>query len=445
MLPAHRLKRRCAQLRKLKFACGLAAGFLAAKNGLGTDFPLMIHPASRLEVVIHSRADGRSAVKSAAYTARTTYRDERVGQRFSANKTGGLLSHELINWEGDAESLWNAAEASETRGNARVIRELRPSLPRELPLPEQVRLVRGYCLWLRDEYGVAAQADIHAPRFSDPAVEKKHKGGKTRMDWNRYLAALYDRNHTNQNFHAHILMTTRAVCPETGAFSAKTRVLDDKKTGPEEIMRMRQEWQKRTNAALKDIGSQARIDMRSYKDMSKAGDAPEGLIAQDHLGPRRAARSRRLIEEHGQDTSIAGRRRNVIKDHNEQVWSSWLHLRALERKKDRLEESARISAEREAERKKRADAEKRRLQEAMTAAEAEAVVEASAQFDSVRTASMWELAISSAQEPSTETPCKEPDEFDFEVDLESYEPPGRPQPEPVLAPQVVRVQGPRSR
>ncbi|WP_246097288.1 MobA/MobL family protein [Ruegeria faecimaris] len=127
---------------------------------------------------MHSRADGRSAVKSAAYTARTTFRDARVRRRFSPGRKGGLLSHELINWTGNAEELWNAAERSERRKNARVIRELRPSLPRELPLPEQVRLVRGFCLWLRDEYGVAVQADIHAPRFLCPEEEKRHSAGK---------------------------------------------------------------------------------------------------------------------------------------------------------------------------------------------------------------------------------------------------------------------------
>lgn len=405
----------------------------------------MIHPASRLEVVVHSRADGRSAIKSAAYTARSTYRDERLGQRFRSGKHGGLLSHELINWDGNAGSLWNAAEASETRCNARVIRELRPSLPAELPLAEQIRLVRGFSLWLRDEYGVAVQADIHAPRFLDRGEERLHNAGKLAMGQPEYMGALFDPTRTNRNFHVHLLMTTRQVCPETGAFGAKTRVLDDKKTGPEEILRIRSEWEKRTNAALKRIGSPARVDLRSYEDMAKAGDAPEGLIPQDHLGPRRAERSRRL-EENGGDTSTAGKRRAEIREHNDELWSTWLQLRALQREKDRLVESARIAAEREAERKEKADAEKRRLQEAKTAAEAEAAIETSAQFDSVRTPSMWELAISSAQRASTDPPCEDSPEFSSEVDLESYDPPPeRPQPEPVLKPQVVRVPGPRSR
>lgn len=168
----------------------------------------MLHPASRLEVVLHSRADGRSAVKSAAYTARTTYRDARLGRRFSAGKRAGLLSHDILGWTEGAEALWNAAEAAETRRNARVIRELRPSLPRELPLQEQVRLVRGYCLWLRDRYGAAVQADLHAPRFLSKAEERRLCRDGSKCANERYEEALFDPERTNQNFHAHLLMTT---------------------------------------------------------------------------------------------------------------------------------------------------------------------------------------------------------------------------------------------
>lgn len=62
-------------------------------------------------------------------------------------------------------------------------------------------------------------------------------------------------------------------------------MLDDQKEGPEELKKIRAEWEKRTNTALAKIGSAARIDMRSYTDMASVGDAPEGLMAQEHLGP----------------------------------------------------------------------------------------------------------------------------------------------------------------
>ncbi|MBP0484041.1 MobA/MobL family protein [Sagittula salina] len=404
----------------------------------------MIHPASRLEVVIHSRADGRSAVKSSAYCARTSWRDERTGRRFRAGKLGGLLSHELINWDGDAAALWNGAERAEARGNARVVRELRPSLPAELPLAEQVRLVRGFSLWLRDEYGVAIQADIHAPRFLAGAEERLHQAGKLELVQEDYLEALFDPARTNRNFHAHILMTTRKVCPSSGAFGAKTRSLDDRKTGPQEILRVRQEWERRTNAALQRIGSNARIDLRSYKTMAAEGDAPEGLISQDHLGARRAARSRRLREE-GEDTSRAGRRRRAIQAHNEATWQSWLVLRALEREKSR-EAAEAIARDREAARKKEADAERHRLQNVQSAQEAEAAISQASQFESLKTGSPLAQAISWALQETDEPASEDSGEFSSEVDLETYEPPqGPPRPEPVLEVKRVRVRGPRSR
>lgn len=399
----------------------------------------MIHPASRLEVVVHSRADGRSAVKSAAYTARATCRDTRLGKRFSGRAKGGLLSHELINWSGRPDDLWNAAEQAKNRRDARVIRELRPSLPAELPLADQVRLVRGFSLWLRDQYGVAVQANIHAPRFKNPHLERKARARRFfRKNPEIYEAALFDKRRTNLNFHAHIMMTTREVCPETGAFGPKTRILDDRKTGPDEILRMRQEWEKRTNAALKRIGSAARVDLRSYKDMARAGDAPEGLVSQDHLGPRRAARSRRLAED-GVDTSKAGRRRTEIRENNENLWASWLELRALEREKDR-QVAEQLARDREVARKKNADAERRRLQDVQTAADAEVALSEASQFDSLKTDSALFEAIAWALGQQAETPCAEPDWASSSVDLETYEPPPtQRQPEPVRKPQVVRV------
>ena len=100
----------------------------------------------------------------------------------------------------------------------------------------------------------------------------------------------------------------------------------------------------------------------------------------------------------------------------------------------------RIAAAREAERKKKAEAEKRRLQDAKTAAEAESTIATSAQFDSVRSDSIWEQAIASVQAGEAEPSSEQPNEFSVEIDLETYKPPpGRSHPEPILTPRVVKV------
>ncbi len=375
----------------------------------------MIHPASRLEVVLHSRSEGRNALKSASYAARSSYRDLRHGKRYHPGKRHGLLSHELIGWHGNEDALWTAAEAAETRKNARVVRELRPSLPAELPLDRQKALVRGFCLWLRDTYGVAIQADIHAPRFLDDDVERKHEKGELGLTGEEYRDALNDPDQTNRNYHAHLLLTTRKICPETRAFGSKTRILDDRKDGPEEILRMRTEWERRTNAELEKAGSKARIDMRSYEQMARDEDAPEGLQAQDHIGPRRSARSRRLIKTQDRDDTLAGKRREATRRQNEDLWSSWLQRRAIDRQQSRPD-AVRIAARREAQRKAEADAVKRRLQEMEKSSDIEAVVVASNHLDSLLSGSELAQAIASAQAP--ETRGFDPDEFDEELDLE---------------------------
>lgn len=435
----------CAQLRKLGVCLRACSGLFCAEIGLVPDVLYMIHPASRLEVILHSRADGRSAVKSAAYTARTTFRDARVGRRFSPGRKGGLLSHELINWTGNAEELWNAAEHSERRRNARVIRELRPSLPRELPLLEQVGLVRGFCLWLRDEYGVAVQADIHAPRFLCPEEEKRHSAGKLELTREDYEQRLFNPSKTNLNFHAHILMTTRKVDRITGDFGEKTRVLDDRTSGPGEIKRIRGEWEKRTNAALRKIGSHARVDLRSYAEMVETGDAPQGLARQDHFGPRRSARSRRRLQESGNDDTVAGVRRQAVQEHNSTLWHSWLQLRALERQRDDLE-AERIARVREAARKKTASDEKRRMLEARSEREVKAALEASSQIECLRTETAYQQAVRWATEGIDADPSDILDEeFSSAVDLEAYHPPQLQRNDRVSNIPRVRTRKPRQR
>lgn len=81
--------------------------------------------------------------------------------------------------------------------------------------------------------------------------------------------------------------------PDEGRFGAKLRELDDVKTGPEAVQRMRSEWEKRVNAELEKAGVEERVDPRSYEAMAATGDAPDGLMAQRKLGARNTARGRK--------------------------------------------------------------------------------------------------------------------------------------------------------
>lgn len=368
--------------------------------------------------------------------------DERTGKTYNYSSVPGLLCSGMVNSKGSAAALWNAVEARETRINARVARELRPALPVELPLEQQRRLVHGYANWLKDEFGVAVHYVIHAPTFrSKEDSASLWRGRKSPEGLDAYLNALSDPAMTNLNFHAHIRFTTRTVDRETGVFGDKTRELDDLKTGPVHVTRMRDEWQKRTNAALAKAGSKARIDLRSYEAMAADGDAPEGLTAQRHLGPRDTARARRLRDETGVDSSAAGRARTETAQTNDELWMCWQQLRHLGREKARLEGvSARIAEEREAARRKDAEIEQRRIADATDVAARQRAIDAAKSVDMPREPTAWEQAVAWAADAGGEETEVQP-EFEQVIDPETYE---YPDTQPALlvnrrAKQTVRV------
>ncbi len=186
-----------------------------------------------------SRSAGQSAVAAAAYRSGLRLQDDRMGEVFDYRPRGGVLrEHALLalpqgspNW--DRQQLWNAVEAAENRKNSTVAREVEISLPAELKQTERVQLAHDFGRWLSDRYLVAADVQIHEPVKGDDA----------------------------RNFHSHILLSTRELGPD--GFGKKTRVLDDRKTGPEEVEAIRKEWADRVNAALTLHQLEDRVDHRS--------------------------------------------------------------------------------------------------------------------------------------------------------------------------------------
>jgi len=136
-------------------------------------------------------------------------------------------------WAEDRSKLWSGAELAENRKNSVVAREVEVGLPAELTAAEREELATGFAAHLVDRYGVAAEVSIHEP----------------------------SRDGDQRNHHAHILFTTRRM-DETG-FTEKTRELDDKRTGPEEIEAIRKDWETFQNRALERAGQEKRVDHRS--------------------------------------------------------------------------------------------------------------------------------------------------------------------------------------
>lgn len=210
----------------------------------------------RCEVKVISRSAGRSVTAAAAYRSAELVHDRRTGDDHDYRRRQGVEHSEIFLPENapeelqDRSALWNAAEEAERRMNARVAREVLVSMPNELDQAEQrVSLARSMAQWLVGHYGVGADLAVHAP----------------------------DRQADERNYHAHILITTRQI--EQDGFGAKTRELDDKAMGPEEIERIRAQWEAIGNHHLDRAGHDPSLDRRSLKDRGIDREA------QPKLGP----------------------------------------------------------------------------------------------------------------------------------------------------------------
>lgn len=194
-----------------------------------------------------SRGKGHSATAAAAYRAGIRIEDATTGLIHDYTRRGGVLSVDMLApkdapaWATDPSQLWNAAEAVETRKNARVGRELVVGLPHELTADARRELARDIGQMLVDRYGVAVQVAVHAP----------------------------DKHGDDRNHHAHILMTSREMTPQgLGGYAGK--VLDEFKAGAEEIKALREDVGLRINLALMQAGSGSRVDHRSLDDQAQA-------------------------------------------------------------------------------------------------------------------------------------------------------------------------------
>jgi hypothetical protein len=210
-----------------------------------------------------SRSAGRSVVAAAAYRLGARLYEAEVDQTHDYRRRGGVTATftcapgDAPGWALDPEQLWNAANAAEKRKNSTLAREIELALPASVTPEARQGIARSMAQELADRYRVAVSVGIHGPgRMGD------------------------QRNH-----HAHILFTTRAIGPE--GFGAKTRVLDDRKTGPQEVTYLRGYACDLINAALEDAGSDERVDHRSFA-MRGVDQEPT-----KHLGPSAAGMERR--------------------------------------------------------------------------------------------------------------------------------------------------------
>jgi Ti-type conjugative transfer relaxase TraA len=198
-----------------------------------------------------SRASGRSSVAAAAYRAAEKLENARDGMVHDFSRRSGVEHAEIVlpkgadaEWAKDRSVLWNTAEASEKRKDARVAREIEVALPHELSADQRLKLTRAFAHGLADRYGVAVDFAIHSPH-----------------------------GHTDiRNHHAHIMMTTRKVDPD-GLGDKSELELENKRlvalglpTSHEQLRDIRIGWEEQTNEHLARAGLELRIDHRSHQE-----------------------------------------------------------------------------------------------------------------------------------------------------------------------------------
>jgi len=193
---------------------------------------------------VFSRAENHSAVAAAAYRSGQKLLDERTGTIHRYSRRHGVVNAFILmplcapEKFQDRFVLWNASEEAETRKNSRVAREVIIALPYELSVHERESLTRDMAAYLVEKYRVAVDVAIHSPCEGD--------------------------GHDPRNHHAHLLFTTRELTPE--GLGAKTRILDDKVTGPQQIEIIREVWETLANDALHRAGqSDVSIDRRTLE------------------------------------------------------------------------------------------------------------------------------------------------------------------------------------
>ena len=222
-----------------------------------------------------SRSDGQSATAAAAYRAGVKIADELTGEIHDYSRKRGVVARQIIAPKGTGEyykreikkraGLWNLVEKTENRKNSCVAREIEIALPAELNADQRKELAFTFASRLVRRFGFVVDVCVHE--------ERKREDGKG-----------------NQNHHAHILCTPRALTPSG---FAKTKMRDfNREEGKNTVEYIRKDWEFCANNALRlAFGDNApQIDCRSLKEQG-VGRAPS-----QHMGPAAAAMERREQE-----------------------------------------------------------------------------------------------------------------------------------------------------
>ncbi len=209
-----------------------------------------------------SRANGSSAVASAAYRSGSTLFDARLERQHYFSNKADVIHSEVLLPKGaperlsDRTTLWNEVEAGEKRKDAQLAREVEFAIPREMSRTEGIRLARDFVQAQFVDRGMVADLNVHWDRAEDGSPKP----------------------------HAHVMLAMRGVGPD--GFGAKERSWNDTAL----LQHWREAWSAHVNERLTELGIDARIDHRSYAEQGIA------LEPQHKIGPAASRRPGQGLE-----------------------------------------------------------------------------------------------------------------------------------------------------
>ena len=283
-------------------------------------------------VNIISRGKGKSAVASAAYISGEKIKNEWDGVTHDYTKKQGVISKEIFLPDHapeeykDRKILWNSVELFEKNSNAQLARNFIISLPKELSIEENKKMIEEY---VQNNF-------VKEGMIVDLAIHDESREG-------------------NQNIHAHIMTIVRPI-NEDGTWGQKSKkeyILDEKgekvlnkngkpKTRKVELTtwndkgnveKWRENFSKLCNEYLAKNKIEKRVDHRSFK---RRGIKQIPTI---HLGASASAMERKGIRTEKGDINREIKKQNeLLKNIGNEIKkiTSW-----LAGFKDKLKESYR--------------------------------------------------------------------------------------------------------
>ena len=227
-----------------------------------------------------SRANGSSAVASAAYRAAERLTDDRLGRDHDFTNKAGVVHSEIMVPEGtperlaDREALWNAVEAGEVRKDAQLARDVEFAIPREMNEADGIALARDFVAREFVARGMIADLNVHWDKAADGSPKP----------------------------HAHVMLSMREVGPD--GFGQKERDWNSK----ELLQEWRVSWADHVNTRMAELGLEARVDHRTLE----AQGIP--LEPQHKIG---AAGSRR--EMNGEDAERADDHMRIARENGDKI------------------------------------------------------------------------------------------------------------------------------